>query len=60
MHDGVTTDIQTQKPEIIANCNSNKGGVGDNLDEKFAEHSSSRCTRGWPLVVFQNSILFSS
>lgn len=51
MHDRVCTDIETQKPEIIAYYNQNKGGV-DSLDEKCAKHSSSRRTRRWPLAVF--------
>lgn len=60
MHDRVITDIETQKPEITAFINTNKVGVGDSLDEKFAKLSSSSRTRGWPLVVFQHSILFST
>lgn len=44
MHDRVCTDIETQKSEIIADYNRNKGEV-DSLVEKCAKYLSNRRIR---------------
>lgn len=51
MHNRAFTDPDTQKPEIIAYYNRNKGGV-DTVDEKCSKSSTSRRTRRWPLAIF--------
>lgn len=51
MHNTRFTDPTTNKPEIIAYYNDNKGGV-DSLDEKCSKSSSSRRTRRWLLAIF--------
>ena len=51
MHHTAATDIDSGKPEIIAYYNANKAGV-DALDQKCANHSTSRRTRRWPMAIF--------
>nr|XP_022910280.1 uncharacterized protein LOC111421369 [Onthophagus taurus] len=51
MHNNSSVDKTTGKPEIIAFYNETKGGV-DTLDKKYANYSTSRRTRRWPMAVF--------
>lgn len=51
MHHSRSTDVESNKPEIISFYNSTKGGV-DALDEKCTIYSSSRRTRRWPMAIF--------
>lgn len=48
-HEG--NDFNTNKPDIIMDYNSTKGGV-DALDEKCAKFSCSRRTSRWPMCIF--------
>lgn len=51
MHSDSTIDPETNKPEIIMEYNSHKGGV-DTIDKMCGTYSVSRRTRRWPLVIF--------
>lgn len=51
MHDDSAIDPETNKPIIILDYNSHKGGV-DTVDKMCSAYSVSRRTRRWPLVVF--------
>lgn len=51
MHHSIETDLEIQKPEIIAFYNRTKGGV-DSLDEKCSVHSCSRRTTRWSMALF--------
>lgn len=51
IHNNSAIDTDTNKPEIIIDYNSTKGGV-DTLDKMCNTYSVCRRTRRWPLVIF--------
>lgn len=51
MHDDGEIDPETNKPTIILDYNSNKGGV-DTVDKMCATYSVNRRCRRYPLVIF--------
>jgi hypothetical protein len=56
--DGRICGQEHQKPEIIMDYNSTKGGV-DNLDKLVTGCSYKRRTLRWPLVIFFNILNIS-
>lgn len=55
MHDGDDIDPDTNKPQIIVDYNSTKGGV-DIVDRLCTNNDVSRNSRQWPMVVFYHII----
>ena len=53
--DGISSETEKFKPEIIKYYNSTKSGV-DILDKLAREYSCRRCTRRWPLSLFMHYI----
>lgn len=51
MHDDVSFNDETKKPEVILIYNSSRGGV-DTVDQKCGDYSVSRRMRRWPLAIF--------
>ncbi|XP_058252363.1 piggyBac transposable element-derived protein 4-like [Hemibagrus wyckioides] len=53
--EGVVTEGEKKKPEIIMDYNHCKGGV-DNLDKVVGTYSCRRRTKWWPQVLFFNML----